>query len=115
MKEPPQWAALELFIIISVQRLHILGVRHFDALEFAGLVELLTTTQFFHHTGLIEFAFEFLDRTFDVLAFFNRNNNHCIHLLSQYPGPGSNRHGFPLVFETNASTNSATWASRSAT
>ena len=28
----------------------------------------------------------------------------------EYPGPGSNRHGFPLVFETNASTNSATWA-----
>ena len=27
-----------------------------------------------------------------------------------YPGPGSNRHGFPLVFETSASTYSATWA-----
>ena len=27
-----------------------------------------------------------------------------------YPGPGSNRHGFPQVFETSASTNSATRA-----
>lgn len=27
-----------------------------------------------------------------------------------YPAPESNRHGFPLVFETNASTNSASWA-----
>ena len=61
-------------------------------------------------TRLIEFAFEFLNRALDVLTFFNRNDNHCIHLLSMYPGPGSNRHGFPLVFETNASTNSATWA-----
>ena len=34
-----------------------------------------------------------------------------INFLYPYPGPGSNRHGFPLVFETNASTNSATWAS----
>jgi hypothetical protein len=27
-----------------------------------------------------------------------------------YPVPESNRHGFPLVFETSASTNSANWA-----
>ena len=28
-----------------------------------------------------------------------------------YPGPGSNRYSEELVFETSASTNSATWAS----
>jgi hypothetical protein len=27
-----------------------------------------------------------------------------------YPAPESNRHGFPQVFETSASTNSASWA-----
>ena len=83
---------------------------HFDSLQLTRFVELLTTTKLFYDTRLIEFAFEFLNRALDVLTFFNRNDNHCIHLLSQYPGPGSNRHGFPLVFETNASTNSATWA-----
>ncbi len=31
-------------------------------------------------------------------------------LLSMYPAPESNRHGFPSVFETDASTNSASWA-----
>jgi hypothetical protein len=29
-----------------------------------------------------------------------------------YPAPESNRHGFPQVFETSASTNSASWAYR---
>jgi len=28
----------------------------------------------------------------------------------KYPAPESNRHGFPQVFETSASTNSASWA-----
>jgi hypothetical protein len=30
--------------------------------------------------------------------------------LVMYPAPESNRHGFPQVFETSASTNSASWA-----
>ena len=30
--------------------------------------------------------------------------------LLTYPAPESNRHGFPQVFETSASTNSASWA-----
>jgi Cu(I)/Ag(I) efflux system membrane fusion protein len=30
--------------------------------------------------------------------------------LALYPAPESNRHGFPQVFETSASTNSASWA-----
>ena len=29
---------------------------------------------------------------------------------ASYPEPESNRHGFPQVFETSASTNSASWA-----
>ena len=104
-------------------------MRHLNSFQLTRFVELLTTTKLFYDTRLIEFAFEFLNRALDVLTFFNRNDNHCLHLLSRvnygsepfgsnsaiihmYPGPGSNRHGFPLVFETNASTNSATWASR---
>jgi hypothetical protein len=30
--------------------------------------------------------------------------------FKSYPVPESNRHGFPQVFETSASTNSANWA-----
>ena len=76
---------------------------HLNAFQLTRFVELLTTTELFDDTRLIEFAFEFLNRALDVLTFL-----HTPPFL--YPGPGSNRHGFPLVFETNASTNSATWA-----
>ena len=71
-----------LHIVVSVQRLHILRMRHLDSLQLTRFVELLTTTELFNDTRLIEFAFEFLNRALDVLTFFNRNDNHCIHLLS---------------------------------
>ena len=57
-------------------------MRHLDSLQLTRFVELLTATELFYDTRLIEFAFEFLDRTLDVLSFFYRNDNHCIHLLS---------------------------------
>ena len=72
---------MSLLIVVSVQRLHILRMCHLDTLQLARLVKLLTAAEFFHHTGLIEFAFEFLNRALDVLTFFYRNDNHCIHLL----------------------------------
>ena len=73
---------IELHIVVSVQRLHILRMCHLDSLQLTRFVELLTTTELFYDTRLIEFAFEFLNRALDVLTFFNRNDNHCIHLLS---------------------------------
>ena len=39
-----------------------------------------------------------------------RSQEHS-NLRTLYPAPESNRHGFPQVFETSASTNSASWAS----
>ena len=58
-------------------------MRHLDSLQLTRFVELLTTTKLFYDTRLIEFAFEFLNRALDVLTFFYRNDNHCIHLLSR--------------------------------
>ena len=57
-------------------------MRHLNSFQLTRFVELLTTTELFNDTRLIEFAFEFLNRALDVLTFFNRNDNHCIHLLS---------------------------------
>ena len=42
---------------------------HFDSLQLTRFVELLTTTELFYDTRLIEFAFEFLNRALDVLTF----------------------------------------------
>ena len=72
----------KLHIVVSVQRLHILRMCHLNSLQLTRFVELLTATELFYDTRLIEFAFEFLNRALDVLTFFNRNDNHCIHLLS---------------------------------
>ena len=44
---------------------------HFDSLQLTRFVELLTTTELFYDTRLIEFAFEFLNRALDVLTFFS--------------------------------------------
>ncbi len=61
-----------------MQRLHVFSVRHLDSLQLTRFVELLTTTELFYDTRLIEFAFEFLNRALDVLTFFNRNDNPII-------------------------------------
>ncbi len=55
---------------------------HLNSFQLTRFVELLTTTELFYDTRLIEFAFEFLNCALDVLTFFYRNDNHCIHLLS---------------------------------
>ncbi len=41
---------------------------------------------------------------------FLKQQSPDIAIGALYPAPESNRHGFPQVFETSASTNSASWA-----
>ena len=61
---------------MRVVGLLILGVSHFLAFNLCRLVELLTAAQLFDDTGLVEFAFEFLNRALDVLTFFYWNYDH---------------------------------------
>ncbi len=42
---------------------------HLNSLQLTRFVELLTATELFYDTRLIEFAFEFLNRALDVLSF----------------------------------------------
>ena len=86
----------QLPIVVSMQRLHILRMCHLNSLQLTRFVELLTTTELFYDTRLIEFAFEFLNRALDVLTFFNRDDNHCIHLLSRVPRAGIEPARFPI-------------------
>ena len=69
---------LELHIVVRMQLLHIDCVHHFLTSYGAGLVELLATTKLFDDTGLVEFAFEFLNGAFDILAFFYGYYDHCM-------------------------------------
>ena len=43
--------------------------------------ELLTATKLFHGSCLVKFSFEFLQRSFDVVTFFNWNYDHCKYLF----------------------------------
>ena len=54
------------------------GVLHLQALQDRRLVELLTTTQLFHNTCLLELSLKLLEGLLDVLAFFYWYNNHTV-------------------------------------
>ena len=70
------WLSLDL--VVGVQLLNVLGVRHFNSFDLAWGLELLATTQLFDDAGLIEFTFEFLNRALDILAFLYGYDDHCI-------------------------------------
>ena len=57
--------------------LHVDGFEVLFAVDDAGFGELLTTTHLFHHTGLVEFALQFLQSSLKVLTFFDRNYDQC--------------------------------------
>jgi len=67
-----------LDLVVDVQLLYVLGVSHLYSFDLARSLELLATTQFFDDTGLIEFTFELLNRTLDILAFLYWYDDHCI-------------------------------------
>ena len=51
---------------------------HLEALQYRGLVELLTGTELFDDTSLFELSLKLLEGLLDVLAFFYRYNNHLL-------------------------------------
>ena len=110
-KKTAESAVFYLLIIVGMQLLYIDCVLHFDSFQLGRFVELLTAAKLLDNARLVKFAFEFLNGFLNVLAFTNRNYDHCIHLLSLVPRAGVEPARIaPLVFETSASTDSAIWA-----
>ena len=66
-----------LDLVVNVQLLYVLSVSHLHTFDLARSLELLATTQLFDDARLIEFTFEFLNRSLDVLAFLYRYDDHC--------------------------------------
>jgi len=64
-------------VLVAMECLNIDGVFHGKALAYAGLVELLTTTELLVHTGLFELSLELFEGAFNVFAFLNGYYNHC--------------------------------------
>ena len=64
-------------ILNGTQLLNIDCLHHLLTVDDRRLLESLTATQLFNDAGLFKFALEFLERTFDVLAFFNWYDDHC--------------------------------------
>ena len=62
----------------------------FDISLAGRLLERLAGAELTDDTRLLEFAFEFLQRTLDVLTFFDLYDNHCLHLLFLRDGKGRN-------------------------
>lgn len=62
-----------------MKSLNVDGVLFGKAFEYAGLVELLATTELFYYTGLFKFSLEFFEGAFNVFAFLNGYYNHfCV-------------------------------------
>ena len=51
---------------------------HLQALQYRGLVELLTSAELLDNTSLLELSLKLLEGLFDVLAFFYGYNNHLL-------------------------------------
>lgn len=62
--------------LVAVELLYVNGVLHLEALEDAGLVELLTTTELLGNAGLFKLSLELLERALDVFVFLNGYYDH---------------------------------------
>lgn len=65
-------------IVVLMEFLNVDSLHHFLAVYHRRLVELLTCAQFLHNASSLILSFEFLQGSFDVLAFFNLNDNHFV-------------------------------------
>jgi len=74
----PNFLRKKCLILVCTELLYVNGVLHLQALQDRRLVELLTTTQLFHNTCLLELSLKLLEGLLDVLAFFYWYNNHTV-------------------------------------
>lgn len=68
-------------ILNGTELLNVDSLHHLLAVGDGGLLECLTATQFLYNAGLFKFAFEFLECSFDELAFFYLYYYHIILLI----------------------------------
>ena len=74
-----------LFLLFgSAKFLYVNSVLHLEALQYRGLVKLLTTTKLFHYACLLKLSLELLEGLLDVLAFFYWYNNHLVFCFYFY-------------------------------
>ena len=66
---------MQLFFV-DFEVLHVDGFLKLCSLSNRRFFEGLSASEFAYDSGLLEFAFEFLQRFFNVFAFFNRYYNH---------------------------------------
>ena len=71
-------------LFVGAQMLDVNGLHHFLAVGDGGFLESLTGADFFDHTGLFGFTFEFLQGAFDVFAFFYGYDNHDLSLFFKF-------------------------------
>lgn len=67
----PKGEVADLLLSFLTKMLNIDSLHHFLAISHAGLLESLTATKFFYDTCSFKFAFESLESSLDILAFFN--------------------------------------------
>ena len=73
---------LGLFVeFLLTQVLDIDGLLSAFPIDDGRFGEFLTVAEFFHDTSFFKFSLEFLESSFDVFAFFNRNYDHFKYLF----------------------------------
>ena len=71
-------AEVQKLFFVTTKLLHIDSVLHSETLLYAGLVELLTTTEFLGNAGLFELSLELLESALNVFALFDGYYDHSV-------------------------------------
>ena len=77
----PQILSSKEVELLLAQMLHIDGFQPAFAVDDRRFGEFLTLAELFHHAGFLKFSLQFLQSTFDVVTFFDRNYDHCKYLF----------------------------------
>ena len=69
-----------VLVLVAVKLLYVNSVLLGQTLQYAGLVKLLTGTEFLYNTGPFELSLELLQGAFNVFALFNLYYDHFVSL-----------------------------------
>ena len=75
-----QGANIVVLVLVAVKLLYVNSVLLGQTLQYAGLVKLLTGTEFLYNTGPFELSLELLQGAFNVFALFNLYYDHFVSL-----------------------------------